>query len=248
MHNKIYPKLLLLCVVSLITVGCAANIQFGNQSSSEISPTVQIVTTENETQLTTDVVTTESNVTVETTEQSTTVETTEVSFNFEATKIETTIFDIFNGPETDDDETRKILSIIDQIHWGKYDKLTMDAKLDAYDLLYWLSTITLNDKELIAVLNATVGLDGGLSEGYSSVVSKLYISQPTEIIKIMSSMNEEKIDKLGFFIGYGCGNHNSEEFNKIVSDTKEFLLNDKFSQEEKEVIEKLIYYFLEIPR
>lgn len=151
------------------------------------------------------------------------------------------IYKLFKGSKTNNDDTKKILSALQNINWNKYDQI---SKGKAVDLIDWLYTLGITDNEdIVSVLNATNGLDGAIAEGYSGIVANLFTADVHKFIKCLGQLELSKVKSVCPLVAYGCGYTANEKSKQIIFETKMLLNNSDLTDKEKEVTSQLIKAF-----
>ncbi len=152
--------------------------------------------------------------------------------------IEQYIYSLFDGENTTMENTIKIIKVLPQIDWRKYDEVTGDSSLYIID---WLFTVDQEIQyEYIQYLFNLKDLDAAYAESYSAIVGKLFLNDKRRMIKELSKVDDKKIERISPYIAYYCDYF---DLKSIREETKLLLNVSDLSDKEKDVIHELIIAF-----
>jgi hypothetical protein len=135
-------------------------------------------------------------------------------------------------------DTKALLEALPDFNWRIYDQSYKD---EAMDLLDWLSQQNItSEHDILCVLKSTKGLDGAYSEGYSNILSRIYLSITDKFIRSASQLGDAKIDALAQMLHYGL----SDKKDQVLSGLIMLLDTGGLSEKEQRVIMAIQHYFV----
>lgn len=130
-----------------------------------------------------------------------------------------------------------LLEAMTAFNWRLYDQLYHS---DAVNLIDWLYQQKFtSDNEILCVLKATKGLDGGYSEGYSDILANIFKADNQTFIKLASQLDDSRIDTIAQMLCYGIADEQAE----VISVLKAFENSGGMTEKELLVIGDILFYF-----
>lgn len=167
--------------------------------------------------------------------------------NFHATtaspQIEETIFAILTGEDKEEAKASKILDVIQNIDWHKFELVSGDNSIDLLKFIQQNLSMISEEREL-NLLSATSHLDGIYAEIFSSIVWDLYVKDQRRTINLISRVDSNKQDDLVGFLLY-----NADEPLKgnLVKSDMAYLESLDLNSNEREIVNKISDLLPEYP-
>ena len=112
------------------------------------------------------------------------------------------VYALFSDKNSRDGSADKILPLLPEIDWAKYEKISGGG---AVDLLQWASSLKTDSPEDISLtLNSTKNLDGAYAEQYSDLVGKLFVAHKAEFVKALAQLPEKNRSAVDGYVSNFC--------------------------------------------
>jgi hypothetical protein len=123
------------------------------------------------------------------------------------------------------------------INWRIYSQLYPEDTRDLIDWLY-LQTFTA-DHDILCVLKATKGLDGGVSEGYAGVLANIYRNDSRQFIRLAAELDDAQIAGVAHLACFDL------VFNKtqVINELEGYRSTGGLTEKELLVIDEILYCF-----
>jgi hypothetical protein len=131
--------------------------------------------------------------------------------------------------------TDGIFKALAQINWRILYRLYPEVSVDAINWLYKQKITDEND--ILCILKATKGLDGGLSEGYSGILGNIYREDSRRFIRLSSLLDTAQIDAVAQLLCYDLCPDKAD----IIAELKDFQKNDRLTDQEQLVVGDILY-------
>jgi hypothetical protein len=143
-----------------------------------------------------------------------------------------------------DTEKYTVFSSLSDLNWEALDLYDRDNRTTLSDnacfmLFQWLNSVVpeMNEEEMLAVMQATQGLDGAYSESFAGLMVQIFDRDRIAFFQILSKIEHIKnAEQTINFLTYGCSYKNDEEAKQIYWVLKDYITSSEPSTNEKHLI------------
>lgn len=147
-------------------------------------------------------------------------------------------------------ERAAVFLYLPTLDWGAVDLYDSDNRdlLDrnACSILFdWLLTVApdMSEDEKLAVMQATLGLDGAYSEGFAGLMVRIFDRDRTGFFQTLSGIQQmEKAEETVRLLAYGCIYKNEEEMLQIKNELNEHLASPEPNIQEEHLVNLFLGY------
>ncbi len=128
-----------------------------------------------------------------------------------------------------------LLDALTDINWRIYSQLYPDDDPDLIGWLY-LQTFT-SEHDILCVLKATKGLDGGLSEGYAGVLANIYRHDSRQFLRLAAELDDAQIAVVAHLACYDLVFSKTQ----VTSELEGYRSGGSLTEKELLVIDEIMY-------
>jgi hypothetical protein len=122
------------------------------------------------------------------------------------------VAELFQGDKTSIANTKKIITLIPGVNWGKYASNNFNAY---FDFMIWLGHLKIdNIDSMTNILNATYGLDAVFTDAYCDTIKNLFFNNKVIFEKSIDKLKSEQVKKNSSYVHYSCSKEEEIEVKK----------------------------------